>query len=258
MKHLLVILLFVICYLLFVPKALADQTPYLSDYNFQLDQYRKNYAEYQNFKNDYLAHPTLANEQKAILSAKQTISSRELAWANFVLALSDSISGTGVSYPLSDKAKVDLASIARYHFGQATAVGSVVTRADLTTFTKNELKITATHKLALTQAQVAGKLAQLIKFQIDAKADYDSLMPKLSSVADEVTVKNGLDQIQTSSVQINDQISALAKRTSGLSADQFSADQFFTDSSDILTQIRSSVTRLVNIIIDLDTNYVRR
>lgn len=256
MRRLIVILLLATCYLLLAGRALADQTPYLSDYNFQLDQYRKNYAEYQNFKKDYLAHPTLDNEQKAILSAKQTISSRELAWANFILVLSDSISSTGVSYPLSDKAKTDLAAIAKYHFGQATAVGSVVTRADLTTFTKNELKVTATHKLALTQAQVAGKLVQLIKFQIDAKTAYDSIFPKLNVVVDEVSVKNGLDQIQTSSVQINDQISTLARKTSDLAADQFSTDQFFTNSSEILAQIRGSIYRLINIIIDLDTNYV--
>ncbi len=236
---------------------MADQTPYLSDYNFQLDQYRKNYAEYLNFKNDYLAHPTLDNEQKAILSAKQTISSRELAWANFILVLSDSIGSTGISYPLSDKAKADLATIAKYHFDQATAVGSVITRADLTIFTKNELKVTATHKLALSQAQVANKLIQLIKFQTDAKAAYNSLLPKLAAVADEVSVKNGLDQIQTSSIQINDQISTLAKKTSDLNVDQFSTDQLYSNSSEILIQIRAGINRLVNIIIDLDTNYVR-
>lgn len=257
MKRFIVVLLLTTCYLLLTGQASAQSTPYLSDYNFQLDQYRKNYAEYQNFKNDYIAHPTLDNEQKAILSAKQTISSRELAWANFILALSDSIRGTGINYPLSEKAKTDLAVIAKYHFDQAVAVGGVVTRADLTTFTKNELKVTATHKLALTQAQVANKLVQLINFQTSAKAAYDSLLPKLTAVSDEVSVKNGLDQIQTSSIQINDQISTLAKKTGDLNVDQFSVDQFYSNSSEILIQIRASVNRLVNIIIDLDTNYVR-
>lgn len=244
-------------YFLFAGSALAEATPYLSDYNFQLDLYRKNYAEYLNFKNDYTAHPTLNNEQKALLSAKQTISSRELTWANFILVLSDTIGQTGVNYPLSDKAKVDLASITKYHFDQAVAVSSVVTRADLTAFTKNELKIISSHKLALTKAQVASKLAQLIKFQIDAKAAYDSLLPKLDVVRDEVTVKNGLDQIQTLSLQINDQIAALAQKTGALNVEQFSADQFYADSSEILSQIRGNINRLVNVIIDLDTNYAR-
>ena len=50
----------------------------LSDYQYQLDQYRINYAEYQLFKNDYENNPTLNNEQKAVLAAKRAIISREL------------------------------------------------------------------------------------------------------------------------------------------------------------------------------------
>ncbi len=232
------------------------QNTHLSDYQYQLDKYRNNHAEYQNFKNDYVAHPTLSNEQKAIQSAKQTIASRELAWASYILVLSDSISVSDVTYPVSDKAVSDLAAIAKYHLGQATAVNAVVTRANLTAFTTNELKVTAGHKLTLTQAQVASKIAQLIKFQIDAKTAYDSIVPKLDPVKDEVTVKNGLDQIQTLSTQINNQISTLAQKTMSLNVDQFSANQFYSDSSDALSQIRDNINRLVKVIIDLDTNYV--
>ncbi len=238
-------------------RVIRAQNTHLSDYQYQVDQYRKNYAEYQNFKNDYNAHPTLNNEQKAILSAKQTIITRELAWASFVLVLSDTISNTLVTYPLTDKAVADLAAIAKYHFNQATVANTIVTRADLTTFTKNELKVTAGQRLALTQAQVASKLAQLIKFQVDTKTAYDFIFPKLDAVKDEVAVKNGLDQIQTLSGEINDQISALAKKTTDLNVDQFSSDQFYSDSSDTLILIRANINRLVNVIIDLDTNYVR-
>lgn len=256
MKPLIYTLLFAAYYLLFAGPTLAQNT-HLSDYQYQIDQYRRNYAEYQNFKNDYLAHPTLNNEQKAILSAKQTIVSRELAWANFVLILSDTISDTGVNYPLTDKAIVDLAAIAKYHFDQAGLVAKVVTRADLTTFTKNGLKATAGHKLALTQAQVASKLAQLIRFQTDAQVASDSILPKLEEVRDEVTVMNGLDQIQTLNTQISDQITLLSQKTGGLNVEQFSSSQFLSDSSEILVQIRANINRLISVIIDLDTNYVR-
>jgi len=238
-------------------RAAQAQNTHLSDYQFQMDQYRKYYAEYQNFKSDYDAHPTLANEQKAIVSAKQAITARELAWANFILVLSDNIRNTGVNYPLTEKVVGDLAGITKYHFDQAIAAGDIVTRADLTAFTKSELKVIAGHKLILTQAQVGGKIAQLIKLQIDAKAAYDLIVPKLEGVKDEVAVQNGLDLIQTGSSQVNDQISALAKKTTDLNIEQFSRDQFYSDSTEILTQVRNSISRLVNVIIDLDTNYVR-
>lgn len=233
------------------------QNTHLSDYQFQMDQYRKYYAEYSNFKSDYDAHPTLANEQKAIVSAKQAIIARELAWANFILVLSDTTSDTGVNYPLTDKAVGDLSGVAKYHFDQAVAAENIVTRSDLTAFTKNELKTTAGHKLIMTQAQVAGKLAQLIKFQVDAKAAYDVILPKLAPTRDEITVQNGLDMIQTGSQEINDQISALAKKATDLDIEQFSQDQFYSDSTQVLIKIRNSVGRLVDVIIDLDTNYVR-
>ncbi|OGD71476.1 hypothetical protein A3D09_02580 [Candidatus Collierbacteria bacterium RIFCSPHIGHO2_02_FULL_49_10] len=255
-KFFLFVILTLPIFLGLVQNARAQNT-HLSDYQYQLDQYRRYYAEYSNFKADYLARPTLDNEQKAIISAKQAINARELAWASFVLVLSDTVSDTGVSYPVIDKAVADLAEIAKYHFGQAVAAGSIVTRADLTAFTKNELKITAGHKLVLTQAQVAGKLARLIKFQIDAKMAYDSILPKLETIKDEVSVQNGLDQIQTGSQQINDQISALAKKTTDLNMENFSRDTFYTNSTETLTSIRTNVGRLVNVIIDLDTNYVR-
>lgn len=233
------------------------QSTYLSDYNFQLDQYRKNYAEYTNFKKDYDDRPTLNNEQKALLSARQAIISRELAWANFYLVLSESISKPGITYPLINRAIANLTGIANYHFGQASKAGNIVTRADLTNFTKEELTVLATQRQSITQAQVANKLAQLIKFQIDAKTAYDSLLPKLESVKNEVAVKNGLDQVQTYSAQINGQIEALAKKTTDFNLDQSNQNQFYEDTSEALKEIRGLQNRLVSVIIDLDTNYVR-
>ena len=237
--------------------ALAQTTTYLSDYNFQLDQYRQNYAEYTNFKKDYDERPTLNNEQKALLSAKQTIVSRELAWANFYLVLSESISKPEVNYPLITKATTDLTNIANDHFNQANKAGNIATRADLTSFTQEELTALAAHRLPVTQSQVANKLAQLIKFQIDAKTAYDSLVPKLEAVKNEVVVKNGLDQVQTYSAQINGQIEALAKKTTDFNLDESNQNQFYATASEALRGIRSLQNRLVAVIIDLDTNYVR-
>ena len=242
---------------LFSAGVVFAQSTYLSDYNFQLDQYRQNYAEYTNFKKDYDERPTLNNEQKALLSAKQTIVSRELAWANFYLVLSESISKPEVNYPLITKATTDLTNIANDHFNQANKAGNIATRADLTSFTQEELTALAAHRLPVTQSQVANKLAQLIKFQIDAKTAYDSLVPKLEAVKNEVVVKNGLDQVQTYSAQINGQIEALAKKTTDFNLDESNQNQFYADASEALRGIRSLQNRLVAVIIDLDTNYVR-
>ena len=250
------LIIFTIVFLFSAGVVLAQST-YLSDYNFQLDQYRKNYAEYTNFKKDYDDRPTLNNEQKALLSARQAIISRELARANFYLVLSESIGKPEVNYPLITKTTTDLTGIANYHFGQAGKAGNIATRADLTNFTEEELTVLATHRLPVAQSQVANKLVQLIKFQVDAKTAYDSLVGRLEAVKNEVVVKNGLDQVQTYSAQINGQIEALAKKTTDFNLDQSNQNQFYEDTSQSLRQIRSLQNRLVSVIIDLDTNYVR-
>jgi len=100
-------------------------------------------------------------------------------------------------------------------------------------------------------------IKQLIKFQIDAKIAYDSLVPKLEAVKNEVVVKNGLDQVQTYSAQINGQIEALAKKTTDFNLDESNQNQFYATASEALRGIRSLQNRLVAVIIDLDTNYVR-
>lgn len=250
-------MLFSICYLLSAASAHAQNT-YSSDYQFQLDRYRKYYAEYQNFKSDYDAHPTLNNEQKAILAAKQTINARELAWGNYALMLSEMISSTGVNYPFTSKAISDLALMAKYYFSQGTASESIVTRADLTLFTKNELKNTSSYKLILAQAQVAGKVAQLIKFQTESAAAYNSILPKLEKLKAEVAVANGLEQIQTYGQEVNNQINSLSEKVSKIDSQQYSQDRIYSESSQTLRQIRTTMNRLVNVIIDLDTNYVHR
>ncbi len=251
------LLLISFLFLFSVGVAFAQNT-YLSDYNFQLDQYRRNYAEYLNFKKDYDGRPTLNNEQKALLSARQTIVARELAWANFYLALSESISQTGVNYSLTAKSVTDLANIAKYHFGQADNAKNIVTRADLTSYTKAELKILAVERQSTIQAQVANKLGELIKIQVEAKKAYDTLLPQLELVKNEISVKNGLDQIQIYSSQITAAIEELSTKTTNFNLNEGNQDQFYQDSSEALKVIRNLQNRLASVIIDLDTNYVRR
>ena len=75
---------------LFVPQVIAQTSPY-TDYQYQLDQYRKNYAQFVLLKKDYLNNNTLDNEQKALLAVESTIKSRELTMFSFAQMLKLSI-----------------------------------------------------------------------------------------------------------------------------------------------------------------------
>lgn len=229
----------------------------LSDYQFQLDQYRTNYAEYQILKNDYQTNPTLNNEQKAVLSAKRTIASRELTLAYFTLVMIDSLKATGVDFPLVNSAMADLNTIGQFHFKESQDAANINTKADLSKFTADYLTATGLQEDNLARAQVALKIAKLIQIQNDAKRAYDSISATLQTQTDEPNVQNGIGQIQSYSQQINDQITALAQKATTTNLVTSNLSQFFDDSTAALVQIRALQSRLVNIIIELDTNYVQ-
>ena len=230
----------------------------LSDYQYQVDQYRSNYAEFQILKNDYQTNPTLNNEQKAILAAKQTIAARELAMAYYALILIDKLKSTGVVYPIVDAAITDLGVIGQFHFKQSQDVAKVITKSDLAQFTATHLTTLASQADKLGHAQVAIKIAELIQIQNDAKLAYDSILPGLKTKTAHVNVKNGLDQIVSYSQQINDQISALSQKTTETGLSEINLNQYFEGVSLSLNQIRALQSRLINIIIELDTVYVDR
>ncbi len=227
----------------------------LTDYQYQLDQYRGSYAEYQIFKNDYQTNPTLNNEQKAVLAAKRSIASRELTLAYYSLIMIDDLKASGVDYPIVNTAVSDLNTIGQFHFDQSQSAAKINTKADLTAFTTKYLASTADQKDNLSHAMVAIKIGELIQIQNNAKQAYDSLLPSLKTNQDQLNVQNGIGQIQSYSQQINDQIAALAKKTTETSTASIDQAQFFDDSSQSLMQIRSLQSRLINIIIELDTNY---
>lgn len=254
MKKIIFVTIFVAFIAIFSVKAFA-QGNNLSDYQYQLDQYRSNYSEFQILKNDYLAHSTLNNEQKAILSAKQTLSSRELTLSYYFLVLVDSIKSSAVDYPLVNTALNDLNDIAQFHFSESVQAGKIVTRQDLTAFTTKYSQQVAKQADIIARSQIANKIAQLIHLQQESKRAYDALLPSLQTKIDDVNVQNGIGQVQSFSQQINDQISALTQKASSISVLAQNSEQLYQDAQDTLSQIRAIQVRLINIIIDLDTNY---
>lgn len=231
------------------------QNTHYSDYQYQLDQYRSNYAEYQVLLKDWQDHPTLNNEQKALISAKQTLTSRELAAANFDLYFIDQISAPQVDHPLIAKSVTELSDIAKYHFDQAQAVGKIATKADLLAFTQSYLTTVATHANALIRAQVSNKIAQLLKYQKDYSAALTNLQPRLAANQDDIRVKNGLSQISSYDQQVTSSIADLTQNALAVDLEASDAINFTNNSVDSLSQIRALEGRIINIIIDLDTNY---
>lgn len=239
----------------FIVKPVFAQNTHQSDYDFQIDQYRRNYSEYQVFLSDFIDHPTLNNEQKALLSAKRSLVSRELMVANFYLILSDKITSNKVDFPIINQSLADLRTISQYHFSQAELADQIVSKDDLSKFTSNYLDQVGRQRSKVAQAQVANKIAELLALQQETIRAQNALMPALSDKLNNVNVSNGLNQLQNFQNEITNKINSLADTTSKLTIGEQSEEQLYTDSSQALSDIQTTLNKLINVIIELDTNY---
>ncbi len=244
--------------LVFVPLVYA-QTTQQTDYQYQLDQYRKNYSQYQILLRDYKDESSLNNEQKAINIAKETLRSRELALAHYFWWQSEIVQASKVDLPVVKQAISDYNDIGQYHYQQLGSIDKIITRSDLTSYTKKNRKELDKQQLAITRNQTAAKIAKIVAFQLDIKRAFDAIIPQLElTKANNPSVQNGLDQVNEYSIQVNDLVNSLSESTTKLDLENKRPSQFYEDSTDVLNQIHALQLKLINLIIELDTAYVAR
>lgn len=257
MKRLFILFIFILS-LTLVP-FVYSQTTQQTDYQYQLDQYRKNYSQYQILLKDYKDESSLNNEQKAITSAKETLRSRELALAHYYWWQSEIVQSTKVDLPVVKQAISDYNDIGQYHYQQLGSIDKIVTRSDLTSYTKKNRKDVDKQQLAITRNQTAAKIAKIIASQLDIKRAFDAIVPQLESTkVTNPSIQNGLDQVNEYSIQVNDLLNSLSESTIKLDLETKRSSQFYEDSTDVLNQVHSLQLKLINLIIELDTAYVAR
>src|SRR3989344_2845596 len=157
MRRLLIIILLLLSFP--ITSIFAQNTP-TTDYQYQLDQYRRHYAEFKLFQKDYLNNNTLDNEQKAVLAAQSTLSARELTMASFVQILKQSIIDSRINLPLTISTINSLDSLSLSYQQQADAVKLIQTKKDLANFSQSYQPKLKTNQLILDTAQVVKKQAQ--------------------------------------------------------------------------------------------------
>lgn len=176
-----------------------------TDYDYQWSKYRENYAEYKLLKQDYLKNPTLDNQQKAILSAKQTILARDLAKSSYAKYMADLINTHNTGYKDLDPILARLDQASTFFSDQAELSQKIVTPADLKLFASEYSKAVYIHDQALAYGQVGSKIANLVRFQIDAKDGLDIMTPKLP-VNKPAALQARLDDIPIFASNINAKI----------------------------------------------------
>ncbi len=255
MKLLSKLLLFpLLVYLLFLvtPNVFADAK---SDYEYQYSQYRQNYIEYSILKKDFLENPTLDNQQKAILAAKQTMVSRDLAKGSFAAYLLFLCQDKQTNYaPI--KPSIEAINQAKtFYLSEANKSQSVVTASDLVSYTQNYLTNTVTHDRSLRSGNVACKISQLVRFQIESKNAYDIILPKLTSPFS-AALKTRIDDLQTQGNKINDTINVFTNKLySEEITDNIDNESYFTNNSETVKKIQNMQLKWIDGLIDIDLNY---
>lgn len=247
-------LLFLGFLFIFVVGVHADS---LTDYDFQLAKYRQNYVEFSLFKTDYLQNPTLDNQQKAILSAKQTLQARDLAKAAYAKYLLSSIAAQDSGYAALDPIIARLNNAVTYFTNQSQLSQQIINAPDLKTFTLNYLDSYIQHERALYYGQIALKVATTVRFQINTKNELDAMVPQIP--ADQpAPLQERLKAIPTLVSQINTIIADITSKIIPESEENLINEaNYFEPVSAKLENIKALQLQLIDQLRDIDINYVQ-
>ena len=250
--HLLAILSFLI--IIFPPIARADSK---TDYEYQLSQYRRHYAEFTQLKRDYLANPTLDNQQKSVILAKQVLLDRDLAKSSYTRLLVDEIKKHNTNFIGFDAVINRLNAATAFYNIETNKSQEIITPNDLKKYSQGYLKAAIIPDRSMYYGQVAAKLASLLQFQNEASTLLSTIYPKLP-VNQPVQLKARLTDIPTIAQEINTQIASLAAQIIPEFEDApINSDQYFLKFIESLTLLRSRQLSLIDQLIDIDINYAQ-
>jgi hypothetical protein len=234
--------------------ALADAK---SDYDYQYGQYRQNYIEYTILKKDYLDRPSLDNQQKAILSAKQSIIARELAKASLAWYLTDLIHSSNVVYEPLRPLVASLETARIYFLGQAQKSQSIITEEDLRLYTDNYVKTVTPNDQSFKYGIIVNKITRMVRFQEDLQKAFNDLLPKLPESLP-TTLNARIDELKEDKIGIDKKIEVLAQSLDPiLGEENVDSEIFFTARTEKLSEIRSLQLDWIEKLIDIDINYVQ-
>lgn len=226
-----------------------------SDYEYQYSQYRQNYIEHSVLKRDFLENPTLDNQQKAILAAKQTIKSRDLAKAGFAGYILFLCQEKQTNYQPIKPILDSLAQAKSFFLAEAEKSQSVVTPAQLASFSENYSTNAVTHDKSFRTGVIACKISQLVRFQVESKNALDTILPKLATPFS-TSLQARINDLQSQGNKINDTINTMANKLfSEEQMENIDNENYFTNNSEVMKKIKLLQIKWIDSLIDIDINY---
>ncbi len=226
-----------------------------SDFEYQYSKYREHFVEFSLFKKDYLATSTLDNQQKALLTAKQTINTRELTKASLTSYVRYLISQNNAEYAPLVAVNQGLLAAQQYFLGQAAKGLSIVTLADLNSFDEEYSNSFLQHETSIKVGIVAQKIAKVKSISVEQQKSLDLFKNKVSDNVS-VRVTERIESLENNLVSINEKIDSMATYLiSKEGMENTESEIFFSAKVEQLSEIRSLQLNWVEQLIDLDLNY---
>lgn len=226
-----------------------------SDYDYQYGLYRQSYSEFIVLKKDYLDTSSLDNQQKAMLSAKQSILTRDLSKASLSWYIWDLIDASKIDYPPIKSIFNALAEARQFYLSESDKSKKIITTENLRRFTSEYQVSTERHDRILRYGLIANKIARLVRIQIDAQTSLEDLIPRLPTPLP-TTVAARLEELKTMHTSINTLLESLASELKPFDGDEnVDADIFYSVRINKMNEILAIQTNWINRLIDLDLNY---
>lgn len=226
-----------------------------SDYEYQYSKYRQNYIEYSVLKKDFLENPTLDNQQKAVLAAKETLSARDLAKASFAAYLLTLCQEKKTNYSPVKPVLDSLNAAGIFYQTEAEKAQAIITPANLAEYTKNYEVNTIVHDRSFRTGVVACKISQLVRFQIESKNALDVILPRLATPYS-TSLQTRINDLQDQGNKINDAVNDLTKKLfSEEDISNIDNETYFTNKSEIIKKIQTLQIKWIDSLIDIDLNY---
>lgn len=241
-------------FFIFAPQVFADAK---TDYEYQYGQYRIRYPEYVLLKSDYLNTPSLDNQQKVMIAAKQSILARDLAKASFAWYLMDLISLSKANYEPAKPIVAALASAREFFLQKAQVSQGIVTQADLADFTSAYVKGSLQQDRMVKYGILAHKLSALVRIQLDSQAALNTLVTQLPTDIPAPLIAR-IEELRASTKIIDEKIDLIAH---GLNITEepeaADAEIFFSSRVEKLLEIKILQLDWINRLIDIDKNYAQ-
>jgi vacuolar-type H+-ATPase subunit I/STV1 len=230
-----------------------------SDYRHQFDQYRDAYNSFTLAKSQWLSSLNLKTEQEALQAAKLAASARVDVMTSYTRWLRLQLLQFTSTYEKAANLAARLEELNSWYLTHKTniqAAGSTPAFDQvMVEYSDPQAKINRDALYSTAQTEL--KVAQLAYYQHYSRAIYDPVLKALQDKTDIPEVEQGLSRIDQLGKEINDELDAISTFGGTLEAESFNPVQYFRKVNERLSEVHSKQITLLNLMIELESRYVR-